>query len=267
MNCPSTADLLAAALGADAPGHEAVVHHAAQCAACQRELTRLWEVIDTLRAAGPVDADADSHLDEGAIAALLDASEPETHAASLAHLATCVECRTRLAAVAALLRDRAIAQELTKLERTDARRRTRLLPAGAAGVVAAALAGLLLLRPGEVRPPANEPVADDAARREGIVTATVAPRIVSRGELGAEDSLRWTSVPRADLYRVTVWDRSGTVVWDGETRDTVLPLPPPLTRAAGGAWLWVVDARTGWDRWVSSELHELTVRSERGGRR
>ena len=67
-------------------------------------------------------------------------------------------------------------------------------------------------------------------------------------------------VPRADMYRVTVWDRSGTVVWDGETRDTVLPLPPALTRVDRGAWLWVVDARTGWDRWVSSELHEFTIR-------
>jgi hypothetical protein len=56
------------------------------------------------------------------------------------------------------------------------------------------------------------------------------------------------------------------VAWDGEARDTVLPLPPPLARPEAGDCLWVVDARTGWDRWVSSELHELTVRSERGGR-
>lgn len=264
MSCPSTRDLLAVALGADAPNQEAVVRHAANCAACQTEVARLWEVVDPLRAAAPAGADAGPHLDEAAIAALLDAPVPETHAASLAHLAACADCRSQFAAVAALLRDRAVAAEVARLEPSHGRRRTRMLPAGAAALAAAAALAGLLLWPEAARVPVTEPAADGAARREGVVTATVAPRILSPGELRADDSLRWTSVPRADLYRVTVWDRSGTVVWDGETRDTVLPLPPPLTRVDRGAWLWVVDARTGWDRWVSSELHELTIRG--GGR-
>jgi hypothetical protein len=73
------------------------------------------------------------------------------------------------------------------------------------------------------------------------------------------DSLRWTSVPRADLYRVTFWRADGTVVWQADIRDTVHALPLEITASGERSLLWEVQARTGWDRWVFSDIAELTL--------
>ena len=69
----------------------------------------------------------------------------------------------------------------------------------------------------------------------------------------------WTSVPRADRYRLTVFDRDGTVVWEAEGSDTAVALPRSILDGRGTALLWKVEARTGWDRWVASELIEFSV--------
>jgi hypothetical protein len=57
----------------------------------------------------------------------------------------------------------------------------------------------------------------------------------------------------------------GEVAWSGETRDTVLALPAALARSGQEYLLWDVKARTGWDRWVMSDLVEITLRPT-GGR-
>jgi hypothetical protein len=202
-------------------------------------------------------------LDDDIIAGLADAVDREADRDSISHLATCAHCRARLAAVVHLLRDRSIAEEV---ERLAPRRQSGSLIAGVlTSAAAAALAGLMLWPEGGKIQLRRAPL-QSVVRREGIVTATVAPRIVSPAVVAtAGDSLRWTTVPRADLYRVIVWNRAGAVVWQGETRDTALPLPPKFTGGGSTRYLWKVDARTGWDRWVSSALRELTIRTGRGG--
>jgi hypothetical protein len=86
------------------------------------------------------------------------------------------------------------------------------------------------------------------------------PRIVApSASLDPGDSLRWTGVAEADLYRVRVWDGEGTVVWTTDTRDTTAALPAQLR--PGVQYMWDVSARTGWDRWVSSDIVELTLRT------
>jgi hypothetical protein len=98
--------------------------------------------------------------------------------------------------------------------------------------------------------------------RDQAVTTTAAPRLIAPiGVVPAIDSLRWTSVPHADRYRVTVFDRDGNTAHEAQTADTTLALPPPLAFARGQLYLWKVEARTGWDRWVGSELVEFTVSS------
>jgi len=61
------------------------------------------------------------------------------------------------------------------------------------------------------------------------------------------------------MYRVRVWNQSGDVIWSGETRDTVVAIPSQVQR--GVSYLWEVNARTGWDRWTSSEFVEFKIGS------
>jgi len=92
------------------------------------------------------------------------------------------------------------------------------------------------------------------------MTTTVAPNLIAPiGAVAAADTFRWTSVPRADRYRLTVFDREGTAVWEAEGSDTAMGPPKSITGERGTAYLWKVEARTGWDRWVASELVEFSV--------
>jgi len=96
--------------------------------------------------------------------------------------------------------------------------------------------------------------------REVAITATIAPRIVSPVDaVGRVDSLRWTGVPEADLYRVQIWDTDGTVVWTIDTRSTAVEVPAVIHSRI--SYFWNVKARTGWDRWVSSDFVGFSVRS------
>lgn len=273
-SCPTPAELLAAAIEPDDEAwRKSLRVHLHSCASCRRELEELREDVGALRASPPTGRPAPgAHLDDRAIACLVDGAAPEpSRAAWVAHLAACPRCRAELVAATGLIADPSVAAEIAALEASPARqepRRSRISRVALAGGLAAAgLAGLLLLPPlldGPSSPEGREP----GALRERTITTTAAPRILGPVEdASADDSLRWTSVPRADLYRLTVWDRQGTVAWQGETRDTALRLPVELVGAAEARFLWEVEARTGFDRWVTSELAELTVRPSDTGDR
>lgn len=75
--------------------------------------------------------------------------------------------------------------------------------------------------------------------------------------------LRWSPVAGADRYRVTVFDATGGVVYASESADTVLAFPDSITLVPGASYLWKVDARTGFDRWATSELAEFRVAESR----
>jgi hypothetical protein len=202
-----------------------------------------------------------AHLDDDVIAAIVDGMDRDSHREALAHLSECTECRARLVAAANLVDDSSIAEEIGKLEPSvKGRAARRWSPAywGAAATLAAAAAVTIVLsRPDKLETNGSRVVSE--TRREGTMTTTAPPRILSPAAIGPDDSLRWTSVTGADLYRVQVWDRDGNVVLSTDTRDTVLTIPRSLT-SKGGSFLWEVKARTGWDRWVSSDFLELTVR-------
>ena len=201
------------------------------------------------------------HLDADVIAAIIDGMDRDSHREAIAHVSGCSECRARLAAVANLLDDSTVAAEIKNLDAQATRRRPAAYwTAGATLAVAAAIT-IILVGPNKLNRRANEPVASSEIRREATVTTTAPPRILSPTIIAAHDSLRWTSVPGADLYRIQVWDREGNVLVSEETRDTLLALPPKVARA-GGSFLWEVKARTGWDRWVSSDFLELNVKPE-----
>jgi hypothetical protein len=199
------------------------------------------------------------HLDADVIAAIVDGMDGDSHREGIAHLGNCAECRARLAAVANLLDDPLVAAEIKNLDAHATRRRPAAYWTAGATLAAAAAITIIFVGPNKLNRRANEPVASSETRREATVTTTAPPRILSPVTIAANESLRWTSVPGADLYRIQVWDREGNVLVSEETRDTLLALPPKIART-GGSFLWEVKARTGWDRWVSSDFVELNIK-------
>lgn len=157
-----------------------------------------------------------------------------------AHLVTCAACRRELFEV----------EEISRGVRT--RSRSPLVPV--ASLLAAAAALLLVLSPSRRPTPVSE------QHREPAVTTTVAPRAVAPlGGVARLDSIRWSSVPGADRYSVSVFDANGTVLWQSVAADTVISVPPDMRLAPGDRFFWSVRARVGWDRWVESTLSEFTV--------
>jgi hypothetical protein len=268
MRCPAHVDLVRRAFADPASSEEhSVALHVSGCPSCLDRVRALRETASTLR------NDAWSHvaastpcLTPGEIAAVAEGVGSREHDRWLGHLTACAACRTRFAGLTRLLRDTAVAAELERLEggSDDAmgRRRRRRQLAVATTLAAAALGGVLL-RPAAVRPPSALDEAASPPHRESAITTTVAPRILGPdGQASLADSLFWTRVPNAARYRLRVFDTQGTLVWDAQTSDTSLPIPVHLRGDTVNAYLWKVEARTGWDRWVASEWRDLVIRPE-----
>ncbi len=58
---------------------------------------------------------------------------------------------------------------------------------------------------------------------------------------------------------MTLFDKVGKLLFEMESADTMTALPDSIGLAPGRLYLWKVEARTGWERWVSSELIEFRV--------
>ena len=189
------------------------------------------------------DSDA-LHLGPVDLAAYLDRTLSAEHRATVEdHLALCDECRRELRDINSILRS----------ARPKRRRLARIGP-----VVAAAAAIILLIAvprgpsPSDVDPAHRDaPVSVD--QRPSIGVATVIP-----DQPGAY-LLSWSRIDRADRYRVSIFDATGTVAWRTETRDTSAILPPSAGLTIKNRYLWRVDARVGIDRWVESMLAPLVL--------
>ncbi|MBK5098636.1 MAG: zf-HC2 domain-containing protein [Gemmatimonadetes bacterium] len=189
------------------------------------------------------DSDA-LHLGPAELAAYLDRTLSAEHRATVEdHLAWCDECRREFRDINSILCS----------ARPKRRRLARIGP-----VVAAAAAIILLIAVPRGPSPSDSdlehrdvPVILD--QRPGIGAATPAP-----GQPGAY-LLNWSPVERADRYRVSIFDATGTVAWRTETRDTSAILPPSAGLSSDSRYLWRVDARVGIDRWVESTLAPLVL--------
>jgi hypothetical protein len=183
-------------------------------------------------------------------------SEAETEAFET-HYLTCTRCRTELRLGAGI---RELLPELrTATESVDIRGRQKSGPwfrrnariGAVAGAVAAILIGVIL-----VEPAGREPLP----HREGVPETPTAPGVEApRGEVGTVEEFRWTAVPGADLYRVILYDDTGEVLWQAETPASSLAPPDTVRIGPGALYLWQVDARVAWDRWVSSELVRFSI--------
>jgi hypothetical protein len=190
-------------------------------------------------------------LDEETIAAVVDGTleMPARNAASR-HLASCGRCRGAVASVVRGLADTSVAGEIANIHRGQRGRRFRryVLPA-----VAAAALGVVLVRP--------RGTVDDGARHRGpaITTAPVPEPLSPVAAVAEARVLRWSAVPGADRYRVTIFDAAGKPVYEAQLADTVATLPDTTTLVAGRTYLWNVEARIGWNRWASSPFARFTV--------
>jgi hypothetical protein len=229
--------------GADA-GSALLARHLSACAECREEVAafRATAALLSLDAAGERGPDC---LDTSTVAALVEGSiEPTARSAAMSHLAVCRACRADLAATGDTLGAPAVERELEALRpRTTARRVLRLM----VPLAAAAALMVVVARPSQDR--------FGAVHRSPVISRATTPVLaVPVGEVPAVSSLAWSPVSGADIYRVTVFDAGGSVVLEAEATDTAIAIPDSLSFRAGEMYLWKVEARTGWDRWVSSPL-------------
>jgi hypothetical protein len=242
-------EILFAAMGrADTDSSSA---HIASCTTCRDRVDALRESIGVMHLTA-VAGNSEDHVSDDVIASLADGDAGTVRREEIAHVAECEACRSRLALLARTLEDDSVKSELRPLEPRLSLNRSSRIPLRFVVGFAAAAAIVVI---GPLRDRNAPPV-----HREAAITATAAPRIISPAELTSPaDSLRWTPLAQADLYRVRIWDSEGTVVWSAETRDTAIAIPAEIRPNV--QYMWELDARTGWDRWVSSDLVALTLRS------
>ncbi len=96
------------------------------------------------------------------------------------------------------------------------------------------------------------------------MTSAAAPvPIAPRAVVAEVGRLIWSSVPKADLYRVRVYDGDGTVVWRLETVDTTAALPTTVLLSPEHAYFWRVEAQVESNRWAASDLVEFRLTGPR----
>ena len=248
---PTPESLIPFALGADDP---AIGRHVGACATCRTEIERLREATGLLRGPASFDRQIETPecLDELTFADFVDGRlAAESRAAAVAHLLACARCRSVVSAAGRLLADASVATEMPGAARFPAARPRRRWPLPLGVAAAAALVLLFWPRGTDDRAP---------ALREPTLTTTVAPLpITPRDAVIQVDRLVWSSVPRAERYRLRLYDAEGTVVWRVETADTAVTLPDSIALSPGITYFWRVEAETEWQRWASSDLVEFRL--------
>jgi hypothetical protein len=188
-------------------------------------------------------------LDAETVAALADGSLPaNARPEALRHLATCAFCRRAVASVAEALVDQPVTHEIEIVEgRTNRWRRVLRI-----AVPLAAAATVLVL----LWSPSND---SGVPHRGGPLQGSAPTPIGPRGTVESAPRLQWTSVAGSERYRVTLFGAQGNVLYESEIADTVVTLPDSVRLLSGRPYLWKVEARTGWDRWVTSDLVDFTI--------
>ena len=195
-------------------------------------------------------------LDEDALAAFVSGDVTAAQrAAALAHLTVCARCRHAVAILSRVIADHRIASEIHGVRRPSWPRRARWT----AGVAAAAAIVFLLLRPSGA-----DELAPGSELREPPITVVGGPTLIApRGRVAAVTNLTWSLVPHAERYRLRLYDATGTALWENETTDTVAAVPASIPLPPGATYFWKVEAKTGRNRWVSSDLTQFTLAPSR----
>ena len=256
-NCPDDLTLLSFALDAAAgpPGAARIAAHVQRCPSCRGTVLRHRGLAAGVRQATREAIDARGEcLDEMAIAALAEGVVADhDRTAVTEHLVTCASCRSQLTELCAALVDSDIA---AAMPRTGAKHRLRSTLVGSVSAAGLAAAAVLAFAIGP-----NRPRSEDAApMRDETGALVVAPVALSPVDVvSGAPVFRWSSVPGAGRYRVQVFSADGVVVWETQTSDTAAVPPSPSTLQRATPYLWKVEARTDFDRWVGSALTEFRL--------
>ncbi len=202
----------------------------------------------------------DAVVDEGLIERYLAETLPEDETETFeSHYLTCPRCQNELRLAAAIrdvlpeVQEAAQAPDVSPATLRGRWLGRRARVGAAAAAIAAVLAGVLIFQPGEETLPHRDPAVE---------TVDVPDVEAPIGEVRTVTEFRWSPLASADLYKLTLYNVSGDVVWEVETRETHVGLPDAPRLESGVPYLWSVDARVDWDRWVSSELVRFEI-SER----
>ena len=173
------------------------------------------------------------------LAAFVDGTLPLAERAAIeSHLADCDDCRADVIAAVRFAPPRVTV-------------RRWYLPAAAAAAV------LLVIAIGRERAPM---VTREPVMREPVISTTEAPvALAPRGVVSRPVRLVWTPVAFADRYRVTLFDDAGRAIYETQTRDTSTVVPDSIHLEPRQPYFWKMEAQTGWNRWVASELIEFSV--------
>ncbi|UCC71646.1 MAG: zf-HC2 domain-containing protein [Gemmatimonadota bacterium] len=200
------------------------------------------------------DAVIDRGLIERYVAGTL--SEAEVQAFE-SHYLTCGRCQNELRMAAAIrdvlpgVQEASPVPEISPAALTGRWLRQHARVGAVAAAIAAVLVGVLLVQPAR---------RESLRHREAVPETADVPRAeVPSGEVRAVEEFRWAAVTAADLYRVTLYDAAGGVIWQVDTRETRAALADTVRLEPGALYLWQVDARVDWDRWVSSELVRFRI--------
>ena len=239
-----------------------VAAHVQQCDACTAEAERLRSAIEMVRDQATLAATpAPDCLDDAAVAALASGDHlGADRERFLSHASTCGHCLHRVAAVVRALSDPIVAAQLGATESVRGRRSVSTRFALSAAAVAAAAVLFLVM-----------PRIDGNRAGVGLGTHRAPPAVQSSpvliapiGRVDEAKLLRWGSMAGADRYRATLFDTSGSVLFEAETADTSVSVPDTVLLRSGRRYLWKAQARTGWDRWTASKLASFSITS--GGR-
>lgn len=193
-------------------------------------------------------------LNDDTIAALAEGTlGGEARARALIHMATCVFCRHSVASLTSALADGPITHEIEAVERRSRSHRMLwfTLP------LAAAAAVLVVLFQRENADQLGIPILRDSV---GSDTAAHAPILIApRTAVARVEQFVWLRVPRADRYRVRLYNEEGDVLWTTETADTAVAIPDAIDLAPRISYFWRVEAQSQWQKWTASDLVEFRL--------
>lgn len=256
--CPPFHDLLSLARTEDSrpSSHE---DHLAWCQQCTDTVEVIRQTMIELQiAGGERGADIGACLDTFDRARLVDGVVDEANRhAMLLHIVGCPECRHAVVAVSRSMSTSEVGAAVAELEDSsngNGRFATRRVKGVGLAVAAAAVAVLFV---GSWK--SQEASLEDPVHRATILTDVAPPQLSSpSGPVGSPIVFRWSSVPTADQYRLTLFDAAGNIRWQTTTGDTTAPMPDSVRLSSGDPYFWQVAAQVGFDRWAEAEVLEFS---------
>jgi len=194
------------------------------------------------------------HLTDAEISAFVDQHlTPEERAAVAGHIVSCSSCRAAVADVSRISHAYQTAPADAALNPRITRTR---VPQFVIGLVAASVA-IVSISTFALRRERSEAVESTRATMSDDRSIIAIQPDPSREQPG-EVRFVWRSIG-ADVYRLSILDKTGAPVFQRDVRDTVFMLPPAVSLDRTSLYFWRVDAIAD-GQVVSTGARELKLR-------